>query len=58
MPKQVKPFTFKLYLFMMNNFTKCKKQDKIQNYVNLEGNLNSPLPLFPFNTSSHALLLP
>ncbi len=25
MPKQVKPFTFKVYLFMMNNFKKCKK---------------------------------
>lgn len=35
MPKQMKPFTFKVYLFMMINFTKCKKQDKIQNFVNL-----------------------
>jgi hypothetical protein len=31
MPKQIKPFTFKVYLFMMNNFTKCKKKDKTQN---------------------------
>ncbi len=58
MPKQMKPFTFKVYLFMMNNFTKCKKQDKTQNFVNLEGNLKFPLPLFPFDTSFHAFLLP